>query len=146
MRSTDRTELICVAFSAICLLVQKSYEETVIARNPLLKNDIESYPDPWVILVNNTYYYCGSEDSARLYITFSTNLKDIINQKKHYIFTPPPRYYYSQELWSPELHFLEGRWYVYFAADDGNNDNHRMFVLEGCYLALNSFKFKLLIK
>ena len=146
MGTAHRTEFIYVALYVSCFIVKTSCETTIIARNPLLQNDTGSYPDPWVFLTNNTYYYCGSEDSARLYITFSTNLKDIINQKKHYIFTPPPRYYYSQELWSPELHFLEGRWYVYFAADDGNNDNHRMFVLEGCYLALNSFKFKLLIK
>lgn len=40
---------------------------------------------------------------------------------------------YSGDLWAPELHSLQGRWYVYFAADDPahGNKSHRMFVLEG---------------
>lgn len=37
---------------------------------------------------------------------------------------------YSKELWAPEIHFIQGKWYFYFAADDGNNLNHRMYVLE----------------
>jgi GH43 family beta-xylosidase len=28
------------------------------------------------------------------------------------------------------LHFLRGKWYIYVAADDGDNANHRMYVLE----------------
>ena len=30
-----------------------------------------------------------------------------------------------------ELHYLDGAWYVYVAMDDGNNKNHRMYVLKG---------------
>jgi len=33
------------------------------------------------------------------------------------------------EVWAPELHFLEGRWYLYYAADAGENSSHRMGVL-----------------
>ena len=36
----------------------------------------------------------------------------------------------NQDVWAPELHFLNGNWYVYFAADDGNNANHRLYVAE----------------
>lgn len=116
--------------------------ESTIAKNPLVTIDDESYPDPWIILVNDVYYYCGSEDSARLYLTFSSNLHDIINQPKQYIYTPPPGFDYSQELWAPELHFLENKWYVYFAADNGQNENHRMFVLEGGSDPLNAYTMR----
>ncbi len=46
---------------------------------------------------------------------------------------PPPNTPYSGDLWAPELHSLQGRWYVYFAADDParGNGSHRMFVLTG---------------
>ena len=37
---------------------------------------------------------------------------------------------FSKNIWAPELHFLQEKWYIYFAADDGQNKNHRMFVLE----------------
>ncbi len=35
-----------------------------------------------------------------------------------------------KNLWAPELHLIGGRWYLYVAADDGRNHNHRMYVLE----------------
>lgn len=38
---------------------------------------------------------------------------------------------YSRNLWAPELYYLEGNWYIYFTADDGNQPNHRMYVLKG---------------
>lgn len=46
---------------------------------------------------------------------------------------PPPDTHYSGDIWAPELHALEGRWYIYVAAADpkhGNN-SHRMYVLDG---------------
>ena len=36
----------------------------------------------------------------------------------------------SKEIWAPELHFIQGKWYLYYAADDGNNDHHRIWILE----------------
>jgi GH43 family beta-xylosidase len=36
----------------------------------------------------------------------------------------------GRNLWAPELHEINGRWYVYYAACDGQNENHRMYVLE----------------
>ena len=47
--------------------------------------------------------------------------------------TPPPDTDHSSELWAPELHYIHGRWYVYYAAADPSrgNKSHRMFVLGG---------------
>jgi GH43 family beta-xylosidase len=50
--------------------------------------------------------------------------------EKRVIYTPPPGTSYSKELWAPEIHFIDGKWYAYFAADDGDNNKHRMYVLE----------------
>ena len=47
------------------------------------------------------------------------------------VWKPPDGTPHSRELWAPELHRLGGKWYVYVAADDGKDANHRMFVLEG---------------
>ena len=46
------------------------------------------------------------------------------------MWTPPPTGPYSKDIWAPEVHFLKGKWYVYFAADSGKNINHRLYVLE----------------
>lgn len=106
-------------------------QSQTVFRNPLVSLDGFSYQDPWVILVDDKYYYCGSEDDKRLFIKSSPSLPDILTAPKVYIFTPPANTNYSLELWAPELHYLSGRWYVYFAADDGRNENHKMYALEG---------------
>ena len=41
----------------------------------------------------------------------------------------PPRGGNSKHLWAPELHRLGDRWFIYYAADDGRNRNHRLWVL-----------------
>lgn len=35
-----------------------------------------------------------------------------------------------QNIWSPELHKINGKWYIYFEADNGNTDNHHIYILE----------------
>lgn len=46
------------------------------------------------------------------------------------VWSPPPGKPYSRELWAPELHKIGEKWYIYVAANDGDNRNHRMYVLE----------------
>ena len=36
----------------------------------------------------------------------------------------------SYHLWNPEIRNIDGKWYIYFAADDGNTDNHQIYVIE----------------
>ena len=33
-------------------------------------------------------------------------------------------------LWAPEIHYINDKWYISYAADDGNTDNHQLYVLE----------------
>jgi GH43 family beta-xylosidase len=46
------------------------------------------------------------------------------------IFKPESGKAYSKQLWAPEIHFLDNKWYIYFAADEGQNLHHRIWVLE----------------
>ena len=93
--------------------------------NPVLADGA----DPWVVLHNNTFYYCYSSGGS-IHVSQSDRLHEIGQGQKAAVWTPPENTMYSKELWAPELHFLNGKWYIYVAADDGNNHNHRMFVLE----------------
>lgn len=95
--------------------------------NPLLP---APSPDPWVIRHDGFYYYCRSEDDA-ITIIRSRTLTGLGQGEKRTVWKPPATGPYSRELWAPELHRLRGKWYIYVAADDGSNDNHRMWVLEG---------------
>jgi GH43 family beta-xylosidase len=59
------------------------------------------------------------------------NIYEINSAESIKVWQPPENTMYSKELWAPELHCLNGEWYIYVAADDGNNHNHRMYVLKG---------------
>lgn len=85
--------------------------------------------DPW-ITYNDGYYYFTSTGGSRLFIRKAKNLDDLKNAESKTIWTPPQGTSYSKELWAPELHRIDDKWYMYFAADNGSNTNHRMYVLE----------------
>jgi GH43 family beta-xylosidase len=93
--------------------------------NPLLP----SGPDPWVTFRNGFYYYMNTT-GRNLTIWKTRSIADLSRAEKKVIWTPPPSGPYSRDIWAPELHFLDGKWYVYFAADAGTNQTHRMWVIE----------------
>ncbi len=85
--------------------------------------------DPWIIQKDGFYYYTNTSGS-RLVLRKAKNLTDLKASEPKTIWIPPEGTSYSREIWAPELHFIEGKWYMYFAADDGSNKNHRMYVVE----------------
>ena len=93
--------------------------------NPLLP----SGPDPWVIQKDGFYYYTHTTGS-RLVIWKTRTVAALKDAESKTVWIPPAGSPYSREIWAPELHFLQGKWYMYFAADDGQNRNHRMYVIE----------------
>ena len=109
----------------VCILLVAKLGLAQTFTNPLLP----SGADPWSIYKDGYYYYTHSMQN-KLVIWKTKNLADLKTAEKKTIFIPPPNTAYSKELWAPEIHFIAGKWYVYFAADDGNNNNHRMYVLE----------------
>jgi len=93
--------------------------------NPLLS----SGPDPWVTQHNGFYYYMNTT-GRNLTIWKTRDITDLAHAEKKIVWTPPAEGPYSHEIWAPELHFLDGKWYIYFAADGGENASHRIYVLE----------------
>lgn len=96
--------------------------------NPLLP----SGADPWSIYKDGYYYYTHTLGD-RIGIWKTKNLADLKTAEHadgYRDWTPPPGTMYSKQIWAPEIHFINDKWYVYFAADDGKNENHRMYVLE----------------
>ncbi len=94
-------------------------------RNPVLRTG----PDPWVIFHNGFYYEMNSTGS-NLVIRKTRDMTELRRAERKVIWRPPPTGPYSHELWAPELHFIQSKWFIYFAADDGANDTHRLWVLE----------------
>lgn len=90
--------------------------------------------DPWVVQWKGRYYYCFAFFNTIQIVTVD-RLQDIgadlASGSWSTAWTAPAGMPYSEEIWAPELHYLDGAWYIYFAADDGANANHHMWVLKG---------------
>lgn len=93
-------------------------------------NPIAEGADPWVYRHTDGFYYMTLTTGHNVTLWRSRCLSGIGGGEKKILWTPPLFGPNSKNLWAPELHFLRGKWYVYFAADDGRNENHRMYVLE----------------
>lgn len=89
------------------------------------------YPgaDPWVIRRDGWYYLCQAGPGGRIEVWKSRTLTR--RGECRVVWTPPRFGWNRAQVWAPELHYLDGRWYIYYAASDGRNANHRMGVLEG---------------
>jgi len=96
--------------------------------NPLLP----SGPDPWIVRDGDTYYYMGTHGD-RLAIRKTTDLAHLAQAPETTVWRPPAIGPNAISIWAPELHRIDGRWYIYYtAAESGHDDDdHRgIFVLE----------------
>ena len=93
--------------------------------NPLLP----AGADPWCIYKNGYYYYTNTT-GHNITIWKTKSIAKLKTAQKKIVFTPPRKGPYSKEIWAPEIHYLQDKWYIYFAADSGNNVDHRLWVLE----------------
>ncbi|MEI9943328.1 MAG: glycoside hydrolase family 43 protein [Chitinophagaceae bacterium] len=106
-----------------------SFFTQIVAQDTYTNPIKNSGPDPWVILQNGWYYYMNTTGND-LKLWRTKNLGQLATAEVKTIYKPEENKLYSKQLWAPEIHFLDKKWYVYFAADDGNNLHHRMWVLE----------------
>src|SRR6478609_8671810 len=93
--------------------------------NPILS----SGPDPWIIKQGNTYYYTHTLGN-RIALWKTNKVTELRNSNPQTIWSAPASGPDSKNVWAPEIHFINNKWYAYYTADNGNGDNHRMFVLE----------------
>ena len=94
-------------------------------QNPLL----DSGADPFSVYVDGYYYYTHTMGN-RVVLWKTKNLANLREAESKTIWTPPQGSKYSKNVWAPEIHYINNTWYVYVAADNGTNENHRMYVLQ----------------
>src|SRR5688500_7336041 len=91
-------------------------------------NPIAPGADPSIVFHQGFYYWCSSAGDAVVAVFRSERLTE--RGEKVIVWRAPARGPHSQQIWAPELHLLDGRWYIYVAASNGRNETHRMIVLE----------------
>ncbi len=121
-----------VLFFAAAILQFASDEvkaQPVTFTNPIVKS--QSAADPWIVYHGGWYYFTATLDpSGGVWVWQSRTLAGLDEGKKVKVYDAPATGMRSRQIWAPELHRLDDRWYVYFTASDGVDENHRLYVLE----------------
>ncbi|WP_407083083.1 glycoside hydrolase family 43 protein [Paenibacillus aurantius] len=93
---------------------------------------LEEGPDPWVLRHSDGTYYLTFTLRDRIELRRSTSLTGLAAAEPKVIWKPEPGGRYSYNLWAPELHRLDDKWYIYYTANDGagGDDTRRICVLE----------------
>lgn len=91
--------------------------------------------DPYVYRHGDGCYYFTASVPAydRIVLRRADHLTQLCDAPEHTIWTAHESGPMSKHIWAPELHYLFGRWYIYFAAGERDDIwNIRPYVLECC--------------
>lgn len=100
--------------------------DNTVFTNPVLT----AGPDPWIMRHTDNNYYLTHTTGNSLKLYRTANPSQAGSAFSNTVWTAPATGMNSRNIWAPELHFINNKWYFYYAADDGDNANHRMWVLE----------------
>lgn len=120
--------LLGAALSLGLVSVARAQQTTRTFTNPLQTNG----PDPWIIHHDGFYYYTNTT-GRNLMLWKSKALSGVKEANPVVVWTPPATGPNSYEIWAPELHFLDGKWYIYYTATDNahfGDLSRYVFVLE----------------
>ena len=101
-----------------------------------MKPFIEQRADPYIIRKEGWYYFTASApEFDRIILRKARTLEELPDAVEKIIWTRHEEGPMSCNIWAPELHFVDGKWYVYFAAarrgaDESGVYDHRIYALE----------------
>ncbi|MFE3739832.1 glycoside hydrolase family 43 protein [Streptomyces sp. NPDC059134] len=92
------------------------------------RNPLNTGPDPFMTHWKGNYYLTTTQgNSIRMWR--SPSLGTLLTAAPITVWTDtdPSR---DRNIWAPEFYRFGERWYMYYTADDGVDDHHRLYVLE----------------
>ena len=103
----------------------------------LVKPIILQRADPWIYKHTDGYYYFSASvpEYDRIEIRRAKTINGLSEADGVTIWRKHDEGMLSANIWAPEIHYIDGKWFVYFAAARTTETNeglfdHRMFVLE----------------
>jgi GH43 family beta-xylosidase len=106
-------------FLLLAILLNFNNDDVVAARKIEIRktfvNPVFDGADPWIIKNDKYYYYCYSSGRS-INISRSEFLTKKGETKK--VWTAPSSGWNRSNVWAPELHFIDGLWYIYYAAGE----------------------------
>ncbi|MBI2729344.1 MAG: glycoside hydrolase family 43 protein [Sphingobacteriales bacterium] len=92
-------------------------------------NPIINGSDPWVFQKDGFYYYTQTSGN-KVALWKTTAITKVNSAVSTTIFSPTGGTANSSNIWAPEIHFLDGKWYAYYTAGSGPDETQRTWVLE----------------
>lgn len=92
------------------------------------RGPLNSGPDPFLATYAGTYYLATTQgDAIRIWSAASLAELAVVPPVTIWQDTDPSR---NRDVWAPALYALDGHWFIYYTADDGIDDHHRLYALE----------------
>jgi GH43 family beta-xylosidase len=105
----------------------------VFAQQPKFDNPIaEQRADPWVYKSDDGIYYLIATvpEYDRIVIRKASTINGLKTAPEKVVWRKHEKGVMGHHIWAPELHRIDGKWYIYFAAGEAENIwNIRMWVL-----------------
>lgn len=79
-----------------------------------------NFADPWVLEFNNSYYLTPTMPDGSVAVFKSSTLDNFTGIAPVTVWVSP-----NPAAWAPELHFIDGNFYIYCALQDGDEDAGR---------------------
>lgn len=101
-------------------MISDLLKETVDMRRKLMNTFIYQRADPYIYRHTNGIYYFTASVPAfdKIILRKSDTLKGLADTKEITIWEKHEKGIMSKNIWAPEIHCLDGKWYIYFAAGD----------------------------
>ncbi|XP_018330172.1 uncharacterized protein LOC108740373 [Agrilus planipennis] len=76
-------------------------------------------PDPWMVYYKGFYYFLATTWDNTITIRKASTLAELKNVENKVVYT-----FDGHTAWAPEIHQVDNRWYLYYAACDPNTQNY----------------------
>lgn len=115
------------ALLAMCLMLSACHPSKTEAEQSQMLFADDKYPH--AVFYQGNYYYTSQPTSDTLCLRVAAQIEELGRAPLMPVWFPDSGQTFFH-VWSPELHRIQDKWYIYFEADDGNMDNHHLYVLE----------------
>jgi GH43 family beta-xylosidase len=122
---TRQSRLAAVVIGLTLVVVGYGIQAPGVSRAASFTNPIRSPGQDPSVVYQDGFYSLVQSDGGSLYVYRASTLGGLANAPAVRVWGPE-----CCNLWAPELQWLNGKWYIYYAKDDGQNANHRMYALE----------------
>jgi GH43 family beta-xylosidase len=94
---------------------------------------VEQRADPWVYKHTDGYYYFTASvpEYDRIEVRRAATIQELGEAERVVAWRKHEDGPMSANIWAPEIHYIDGKWYIYYAAARADEIfDHRMYVIE----------------